>query len=81
MGSTQEESEAPGLKELTVWQGKALLSAAGGHSWGRNAGMVWGPGLEMFRSYQKQTGKGAKQGLFTVIPAVYGPKLWLMQDP
>lgn len=42
MGQGLGEGEAADLKELTVWQRKPLVGALRGHSWGRNAGIVWG---------------------------------------
>lgn len=53
-GGGWDESKAPDLKELPEW-GEPLLQEPRGHSWGRNAGEVWGPGPEMFRLSQKES--------------------------
>lgn len=44
-----------------MWRSETLARAARGHSWGRSAGTAWGPGSEMFRSFQRQTEKEKEQ--------------------
>lgn len=60
-GGGWEESEAPDLEELTEWWSEPLVRAPRGHSWGRNAGKVWGPGPEMFRLFQNEKGSLKKE--------------------